>query len=307
MSVLPALSFETSDPIRLTAELLHSGCLPDRPPDKLRIAREKVRPTADWRAAIAALTDEAFKASWDESRRRLERGSQGVLRATLEPAGSFTAVPSVLEGLDFDVAVAAPFFGDWFCADKDYDAPRIGSGHYALGWACAFKGAGHRAVTSRRWLEHGPWKLIRGANDLSFVRFHTLDAEPTEALAEARPGHEALADPDSGGLVHPDRDVTHDINGTYEAAGRVLKIPVLGRRVTVAEMMDVRWAERHECIRVPGPLARIAFIFPQEDEAAPHLRQLWLRGFECWVIRDGREERIDDERMPPDHGREPIR
>lgn len=305
MSLPPTLSLAANDPARLLGQLVETRFLPDRTPEKMRIARERRRAVKDWRAVLQELSDEPFELAWDEGRRLLQRGTQGILRVTLEPEDGAVAIPAALEQLDFEVAVVAPLFGTWRAADPDYQAPRIGPGHYDLGWGCAFKGEGHRHLTSRRWLDQGPWKLIRGANDLSFVQFHALDAEPEQALAQARPGHEALADPQSGGLVYREREVSHTISGTYEAAGRVLKVPVLGRKVSSAEMMDYRWAERHGLIETPGPLERIAFVFLEEDEAAPHLHELWSRGFECWVVRSGQEVRIDDDYEPPERRGEP--
>ncbi|HBE33637.1 MAG TPA: hypothetical protein DD990_20560, partial [Cyanobacteria bacterium UBA11368] len=50
-----------------------------------------------------------------------------------------------------------------------YIAPGFIDGHGGHGWACAFKGEGHNHLVSRRWLEYGPWRLLRDEeNDISF-------------------------------------------------------------------------------------------------------------------------------------------
>ncbi|TVQ32914.1 MAG: hypothetical protein EA356_12785 [Geminicoccaceae bacterium] len=291
------MSFESANSQRLLAELFDFGHVPNKLPNKFIVDRRRRRVTKAWREEIQSLTTEPFKLLWDEARFLLERSQGGVIRASfadLEPA----ALPAALESLSFSVGVAASLFGGWYNDDVDYVPPWAGPGHYDLGWLCAFKGQGYLRLTSRRWLDFGPWKLIRGAEDLSVLQFHALDASLAEALAQARPAHARLADPETGGMVHEDRDVQHDIRGTYDAKERLLKVPVLGRAISTAEMMDFRWAERFGHIPTPGPLERIAFVFLDEAEVGTHLHELWVRGFECWTIRDGLEYRLDDAYQP---------
>lgn len=112
-----------------------------------------------------------------------------------------------------------PFWGE---PDRDRQClgPRFGDGHYGHGWGCAFKGDGHRNLVSRRWLEHGPWQLVRGANDVSLVLFHDLNADPATALEQAKPSHQRMGISPEGGYIQSSFVYRHDLSGMFEPSRR---------------------------------------------------------------------------------------
>ncbi len=74
-------------------------------------------------------------------------------------------------------------------------------GFGAQGWMVAFKGAGHDRLVSRRWLDHGPWAVLRDDDsDLTVVLFYDPDAPSAEvALAQSEPGHDRMGWSPTGG------------------------------------------------------------------------------------------------------------
>jgi hypothetical protein len=179
-----------------------------------------------------------------------------------------------------------------------WEGEGFGSLHAELGWGCAFKGAGHDRLVSRRWLEYGPWRLIRVASDTTLVQFHDLAADADAALAQSAPGHALLGITPTSGYLYPEHRFRHDVSGLYEAAHRRLKIVVAGRDVEVDEMLDacvVRANQRHDPAK---PIERIAYVFIDEAAARRHLHQLWLRELECWALGPGGETRLDEDYRP---------
>jgi len=42
----------------------------------------------------------------------------------------------------------------------------------------------------------------------------------------------------------------------------------------------------------------VSFVFLEPERGLAHLHELWLRDLECWVVRGGRRERLDDAYHP---------
>src|SRR6185436_9555656 len=103
-----------------------------------------------------------------------------------------------------------------------YRAPNFAELHFGHGWACAFRGEGHDRLVSRRWLDFGPWKLRRGANDTSLVQFHALGVDAATALEQARIGHERMGISDSGGFIQARYVYAFELRGIYDKARREL-------------------------------------------------------------------------------------
>lgn len=180
----------------------------------------------------------------------------------------------------------------------DFPGPGFGDGHFPLGWACAFRGEGHKRLVSRRWLEFGPWRLTHGSNDTSFVQFHDLDTDPDAAFMEARPGHERMGISDNGGFIQSDYVYTYSIDGLYSPEERRLRILVHGREISQLEMLDACAARLYQALGPKRPLDAIAYVFADEGYAAAHLHELWLRELECWTFNNGREVRLDLDYRP---------
>ena len=180
-----------------------------------------------------------------------------------------------------------------------YDHKGFADMHFSHGWACAFKGKGHERLVSRRWLEWGPWRLIRDEeNDLSFVQFHDLDLAPNLALEQARPGHQRMGIHQHGGFLQTDYVYKHNLKGIYQPSTQVLEIVVNDRKVSQREMLDACAARHYQALGETRPLKNVAFIFFNEEEARAHLHELWLRELECWTFIDGFKTRLDDSYDP---------
>ncbi|MGM0554948.1 MAG: hypothetical protein ACQEVA_01075 [Myxococcota bacterium] len=174
----------------------------------------------------------------------------------------------------------------------------FGDGHASLGWMCAFKGAGHERLVSRRWLEWGPWLLLRGPNDLSVVLFHDPQADWRSALTQCRPGHERMGISDRGGFIQTDFVYEYGVDGRYIPEERLLRITVLDRELTQTEMLEACAVRHYNQLGEDRPVERVAYFFIDPEQARDHLHELWLRELECWTVIDGREVRLDDDYDP---------
>jgi hypothetical protein len=244
-------------------------------------------------------------------------GGSTYIQAIFEPRGRLWIDPGAYVNFDFmdverldvpqvlEVLAELPFeiasFGSLYLWEG-YQRPGWGDGHQSLGWGAAFKGRGHERLASRHWLEGGPFKVWRGANDVSLVQFHALDADEKSALEQAQPGHRQFGNfSDETGFLQSRFVYTLDLNGLYVPETKTLKVIVLGRAIPNLELLE--WAATRVVGRgdyLAGAIERVAYIFPDEAEGRAALPRLWRYGHECWVIRDGEELRLDDTYTPPD-------
>lgn len=204
------------------------------------------------------------------------------------------AIPGILEALGavpFEVAAFGPLHPEWTdgTLEEKYRPPGFSDGHVPLGWAAAFKGAGHDRLVSRRWLDSGPWKLWKGPNDVSLVQFHDLDADWERALKQARPGHDQLGIGDAGGFLQRSFVYETELEGLYDAAGRAVKVVVLGREVRDLELLEWAAARREGKLASGKPVDAVVFVFPDEDEAQTNVARIARYGHQVWTIRDGDE------------------
>lgn len=208
--------------------------------------------------------------------------------------GAFDRPETVLEllaPLPFSLASFATLHPSWW--QGGYRGFGFANLHQRHGWACAFKGEGHKRLVSRRWLDHGPWRLLRGAEDTSLVQFHDLAAGAEEALRQARPGHERMGISETGGFLQIPYVFAHDVAGIYLAEQRELRVVVHGRAVTEREMTDSCAVRAGLAPRADRPVDEVTYVFMEEDAARAHLHQLWLRELQCRALIDGRDVRLD--------------
>jgi hypothetical protein len=288
------LSLRGANVAEVVKAAVDCGWLPQRDPEVLRASA----PGADWRERFAATTVDAM-ALWGQDDETADavshsRGELTVLSADMPRDAGL--VFERLQALPFEVAVIASLHPEWRRLPEGplgYRAPSLGGGLPAHGWLCAFRGAGHDRLVSRRWLAHGPWRLHRRDGDLSIVEFHELGADAMTALGQARPGHRRMGIGDEGGYLQPAYVYTKLPRAFRESATGLLKVVVHGRAVSQREMLDC-CALRIETRAVePGPVSDVAYVFMEEDSARQHLHELWLRGLQCRTIRDGKEVRLD--------------
>ena len=268
-------------------------------PVQLSIDYDDIHPAADWLNTLNADTFSSLVAYWDDgdSPSLVWNAKRLVASRFSFPADVQTAL-ALLENAPFEIATFGNFHPEWDEAPLDYSPPGFGAGHYPLGWGCAFKGNGHARLVSRRWLDFGPWKRHAGDNDLSLVQFHDLAASAEDALKQARPGHRLLGLGDESGFMQRNYVYEYPPAGLYSAEERMLRIVVMGRKLSTLEMLDACAARRLQALGPEKPLERIAYVFTDEKSARDCLHALWLRDLECWAITDGVERRLDDSYAP---------
>jgi hypothetical protein len=177
----------------------------------------------------------------------------------------------------------------------EYFAPAISGYHALLGWGMIFKGAGHeRSVASRRWLEHGPFRTLKGPHDTTLVQFHDLAADGPTSLAQARPAHKWMV----AGFLRPKHRYQHDIAGVYTREDRLLRVVVNDRPIDDVELLDACAARRDGRDDPARPIGNVAYVFVDGAAATPRLDALWLRELECRVVEGSGERRLDVDHRP---------
>lgn len=285
------------DPVALAMALVRQPAFA-RPPDRLSVDGKERRATASWLTAFATATGRLV-AEWGEL------ADQGISylpadRILSARISAFPADPAatiaLLAQLPFELAAFTRIHrtDEW----RDYTAPGFGDFHALLGWACAFRAAGHDRLVSRRWLDHGPWRLVRGDGDLSFIQFHDLAADPATALAQARLGHDRIGISDNGGFLQKPYVFRKDVTGLYLADERKLVISAADRDIPPVELRDACAARQLRRTDPAAPIDRIAYLWIDQTVARRHLHELWLRELECWALIDGQRHRLDESYAP---------
>ncbi|MFY0568238.1 hypothetical protein ACN28E_31005 [Archangium lansingense] len=273
--------------------------LPESPPATLSVDFAKKKAGADWLAAWGPRTEESLNAEWEDSARHFLIYDHGIIvKAGGREPRDARGVLGRLSLLPFTVASFDSIHPEWEEGPAPYWPPGFGDLHYPHGWACAFKGPGHARLVSRRWLDFGPWRVLRGPEDTTLVQFHDLEVDAASALAQARPGHERMGISAVGGYVAPDHFFSRELGGLYEAGTRTLRIIVHGREVSQEEMLDACAARMNQALGPERPIERVAYVFMEPEVARAHLHELWLRELECWTIELGNEVRLDDGYLP---------
>ncbi|HEX2571373.1 MAG TPA: hypothetical protein VH877_17575 [Polyangia bacterium] len=302
MTTTLTLRFGVSGPDRLSLlrHLAAAEGFAGVPPESLDIDHAEREPTTDWLDRYVHSSTGTVIANWDRHGKRHLASQFDVVNVSIPgfPA-SAQAVLELLARLPFEVATFRTLHTKWL--HDEYDPPPFAPHHPLLGWACAFRGSGHDRLLSRRWLDDGPWQVLRGpeGSDITLVQFHSLVADADTALAQARPGHERMGAGPRGGFVREPYQFTHEIRGLYDAAQRLQRVIVHGREVSEGEMRDACVARRHGGMDPGHPIERVAYVFTEgEAPARRHLHELWLRELECWAIIDGREVCLDKDYAP---------
>lgn len=133
------------------------------------------------------------------------------------------AALELIEPLPFELcSFGAAFFDEWIAAD--YERWGFSGRHISFGWGCAFRGAGHDHLVSRRWLDFGPWRVIRRPHDTTLIQFHDLGlTDPAEAYDQAKVGHDRMT---NGFLYVNYEDFMKDVRGLYLPEQQRLEIVV---------------------------------------------------------------------------------
>jgi hypothetical protein len=290
------------------------------PPDRLIVDGVSRDLTPDWLERAVHDAIKSVTAVWDEGgHRSLTYFKGNAVKMTINDfALDVDDVLAMLARIPFRVATFGPIHPSWkppggserpppMHATLDEAAAKVplvrrafrfGEDQELLGWAVAFKGDGHKRIVSRRFLEHGPWKLVGGDEDVSLVQFHDLWADAETARAQADIGHARLAE----GAVTAPLEMTHELRGFYAEGDKRLRVVVEEPGLLdPRRLLEARQAARvgHE-IEPGKPIASVAFVFPSEEQARANLHELWVRDLECRTSIDKIEKRIDVEYAPGD-------
>ena len=268
------------------------------PPHELNIDGKASTVTSKWSARFLAASRRGI-CFWD--------GDEKQLSADFRAQTVYFSLPAVfinsdvgrtfVEPFPFEVcSLGADFFHEWIKAD--YRRWSFGRGHVDHGWGCAFRGAGHDRLVSRRWLDFGPWRVIRRPDDTTFIQFHDLAlTDPAEAYAQAAPGHQRMGiDPLGGYIGGIDLDVIAGVQGVYRPETRTLDIVVPpGAEVTQQDMRVACGLRLHHRLTQPATdrIDQIAYVFVDQADARAHLHELWLRELACWYLDEAGTHRLD--------------
>lgn len=275
----------------------------------LQVEVDEIRvPVAEWPDAMLAAKRDA-RADWFAERVKGPRARKLVTvnprseRVTFVAPEAFKSVEDALvwiEQLPFHVCSIGPICSyEWIKMDVENFG--FSNRHVGHGWACAFRGPGHDRLVSRRWLDFGPWRVVRRPGDLSLVQFHDLEVDPTTAAAQALPGHERMGISEIGGYLQMPYPFTKDVEGLYAAESRTLEIIVPpGDKVDQVYMQDACAVRYQHRVSPPAerPIDHIAYVFLHEDDARAHLHELWLRELEVWVADGDGKRRLDLDYRP---------
>ncbi|MGF1488153.1 MAG: hypothetical protein ACFBSE_13790 [Prochloraceae cyanobacterium] len=313
------ISFSSSDPIALMKAICHSlKPFNQKLPSRVTDGFEKYTDTdtQNWIDELIPKFQYDVMADWGVQ--RLGEYNEGFI--TYNPSEEVVSIKisdydlvnaetvmKMLAPLPWAVANFYPIHND--CGWDDYIAPGFLDGHGGHGWACAFKLEGHAHLVSFRWLDFGPWHLLEDEiNNISFVQFHDLNADPAIALEQAKPGHRAMSIYGVGGYIGKTHPFSNDLRGIYvpETCNMRVIIPA-GFEVTYTFMSDY-CAARHFQAFVGKPFTTLSFVFIDAAEAEPYLHDLWLREIECFGITpQGVEVRLDEGYNPTPNKPEWVR
>lgn len=299
-NVLLEITFVCADHAALLRSSIQQGLVSGTIPDRVAVHGTALTPVpADW--VTVDFRDKMLKSDWDDGSYVLAIGPDLVRISTRNFALDVGALVTSLTGVEFETANVRHI--RWWDNPRGpaYKAPASTMGTSPLGFAVALRGNGHRRAISRRWLDRGPWRVLRGAHDTSLLQFHDETADVLTSLEQARPCHARLADPDQAPL--PIRDSYRagqvPLQGTYVAPDRQLVVSVAGRTVSRREMYEAVAARFYQLLGPDKPLDNVVFSFMDPAELDQALPDLWLYGLEA-RLRDGNGwHRVDDQYTPP--------
>jgi hypothetical protein len=295
-------TIESPDPI-LTASLIYgSQYFKDDKPDEFIVDHEEQKFVENWIQKYAKSCRYSVNHIWGEwGDRTFSYKQDGALSLSIK--NFWENVQQVIEFLKpypWTVSTLSSIHKSWYSQEIGYGGPGFSYLHAPLGWGCAFKGDGHQRVVSRRYLEYGPWHVIRDeANDITLIQFHDLNADAETALEQAKPGHQLMAHPFEGGFIQRDYQIANELSLIYTAEEKLATYTVNQRPISKSELLDVCATRLWQLLGDDKPVERISYLFIYEEEARKHLHDLWLREIECWAIIEGVKVRLDEDYIPP--------
>jgi hypothetical protein len=295
-------SIEGDDPEKLMHEIANSVLFGGNLPIEMRIDNQPYEVDENWIRKTLKECEIMSHATWSEKWNYISYDIDGVIKVSVpEFNGNAHSVLELLAPLSWTLVSFSTLHKKWYAKEKNYFGCPFESGHFHLGWGCAFKGKGHDQLTGRRWLVQGPWLNMRGEHDTTLIQFHDLNADADTAFEQANAAHKRMSSRDIGGFIRADYEYKHKLKGLYYETDRRFRVIVIDREVSQREMLDARARVVRQDAGADTPLDNVAYTFVEGEAAArKYLHELWLHGLECWTIIEGREVRLDlDYRYPP--------
>lgn len=277
------------------------------PPASVFLGANEQPTAANWQALLAAATQRS-SATWEDEEWNIWQ------QVTIIPSSELVncRFPDGFSSLDGALALFEPFPSSIASFDSPFtyawieaEKRRWGFGRSMIDhrWECAFRGASHDRLVSRRWLDFGPWRVIRRPNDTTFIQFHDLAlTDPEEAYAQPAPGHERMGNSKIGGFIQHGIDaLLGQTRGLYIPEERKLEIVVgPGNRVEQFAMHCACAERLHSRLTRPSTerIDTAAYIFVDRGDAEAHLHELWLRELECWYMDERGKHRLDADYNP---------
>lgn len=299
-NVLLEMTFICADHVALLRSLVREQIVAAPPPGKLAAHTAKLTTIpAEWFAVD--FQHRTLKADWKDGSYVLVNRGDLVRVSTRNFPLDMVDLAARLARVDFEAATGAPIR---YWDDRKgpaYTAPQGTVGTAPLGFGAAFKGRGHERAMSRRWLDRGPWRVLRGAGDTTFLQFHDERADVATSLEQARPCHALMSDRDQAPLplrdAYPAGKVA--LGGIYRADERKLIVTVAGREVSRREMREAVATRTYQLLGEGKPVDNVCFRFADAAELDKALPDLWLYALEA-ELRDGAGvHRRDDGYTPP--------
>jgi hypothetical protein len=293
-------SIQGDDVEKLVNEIVDSPLFSGNLPIKIRIDNEPYDVEKSWIRNTLDKHKIMILAKWDERSHFISYDGEDVIKVGApEFPNDARSVLELLAPLSWTLISFDSLHNEWYAKEKNYFGCPFESGHFPLGWGCAFKEKGHDQLTGRRWLVQGSWLNMRGEHDTTLIQFHDLNADADTAFEQANAAHARMSSRNIGGLIRANYEYKFNSKGLYSETDHKLRIIVVDREVSQREMLDARALVVRQDAGQDTPLDNVAFIFVEgETVANKYLHELWLHGLECWTFIDGREVRLDLDYRP---------
>ena len=298
--VLLEVAFLCADHIALLRSLIEAGMVSATPPDEVGIHGPRLKEVPpDW--VTVDFHGKTLTAYWNDGSYVSVSGPDLVFVSTRNYQLDVNDLAARLANVEFEAANFCEI--RWWDNPKGpaYKSPDGKVGTYRLGFAVAYRGKGHDRAMSRRWLDRGPWRVLRGANDTTFPQFHDESADVVTSLEQAKPCHAQMSDRAQAPL--PLREAyaagAVPVQGTDLALERKYKLSVAGRRVSRLEMREVVAARYYQLLGPDRPIDNVLYTFMDKAELEEVLPDLWLYGLEAQYRDAAGLHRMDDSYVPP--------
>ena len=299
------ISLSGAEVLPIYSALVAAGLVPDTLPQSVSVDTGSLPSPlgADWMQQALAKAEVELFARWtDDDFLTVSVRSQLVKLGRESLALTPEQLVDVLAGVPFELAALPTLHPSWTAGPPHarYNPPGFGDLHFRHGWAAALRGRGHDRLVSRRWLDYGPWRTLRGGGDTTLVQFHDLGASSSDALAQAKPGHVLLgAASEKSGYIGPDYSFSPEARATYSPERRALQLTVAGRDPTPRELRDAAASRYLQSLGPERPIDEVRFIFIDEELARRSLQTLWLYGHRCVLAGPHEERALDADYVPP--------